>query len=56
MNKTYKVLFTLEKDNNIDYSLSTHADIENISYFPEEKEVLFLPFLLLKLKRLIKLS
>ena len=38
-----KVLFTLEKDENIDYSLSTHSDIEKLSYF-EEKEVLFFPF------------
>ena len=42
--QSHKVLFTLEKDNNIDYSLSTHADIESISYFPSEKEVLFFPF------------
>ena len=38
-----KVLFILEKDDNIDYSLSTHSDIEHLSYF-EEKEVLFFPF------------
>lgn len=28
----------------IDYDLATHCDIENISVFPSEKEVLFLPF------------
>jgi len=28
----------------MDYSLSTHCDIENISKFPKEKEVLFFPF------------
>ena len=39
-----KVFFILEKDNIIDHSLSTHADIENISFFPNEKEVLFFPF------------
>ena len=39
-----KVLFILEKDDNIDYSLGTHADIEKISFFPNEKEVLFFPF------------
>ena len=39
-----KVLFILEKDNSIDYSLSTHADIEKLSFFPNEKEVLFFPF------------
>ena len=39
-----KVLYITEKDDNIDYSLSTHCDIENISKYPEEKEVLFFPF------------
>ena len=39
-----KVLFEVEKDENINYSLSTHADIEKLSYFPNEKEVLFFPF------------
>ena len=29
-NELNKVLFILEKDNNIDYNLSTHADIEKI--------------------------
>ena len=47
-NNFYKVLFTLTKDDsrddNINYSLSTHADIEKISLFPGEKEVLFFPF------------
>jgi hypothetical protein len=47
-NNFYKVLITLtkddSKDDNINYSLSTHADIEKISFFPREKEVLFFPF------------
>ena len=43
-NFLFKVLFILEKDNSIDYSLSTHADIEKLSFFPNEKEVLFFPF------------
>jgi len=38
------VLFILEKDDNLEYNLSTHADIENISFRPEEREVLFFPF------------
>ena len=42
--KLSKVLYILEKDDNIDYSLSTHGDIEKISYYPKEKEVLFFPF------------
>ena len=39
-----KVLFILEKDDNIGYNLSTHCDIEKISFYPNEKEVLFFPF------------
>jgi hypothetical protein len=39
-----KVLYILEKDDNVDYSLATHGDIENISFFPNEREVLFYPF------------
>ena len=40
----HRVLYILEKDDNMDYSLATHGDIENISNFPSEKEVLFYPF------------
>ena len=39
-----KVLFILEKDDNIEYNLSTHGDIEKISFYPNEKKVLFFPF------------
>ena len=39
-----RVLFMLKKDKDIDYSLSTHADIDKISYYPNDKEVLFFPF------------
>ena len=39
-----KVLFILEKKENEGYNLCTHGDIEKISYFPREKEVLFFPF------------
>ena len=46
-----KVLFILEKNNNIDYNLSTHIDIENIS-FQNEKEVLFLPFSSFEIKEI----
>ena len=38
-----KVFFVLEKNNN-EYSLSSHADIEEISFHRNEKEVLFFPF------------
>ena len=43
-NELNKVLFILEKDNNIGYNLATHADIEKLSFYPNEKEVLFFPF------------
>jgi len=39
-----KVLYIIEKEDKIDYSLSTHSDIENISMHPDEREVLFFPF------------
>ena len=38
------VLFKLINDNEEEYNLSTHGDIEKISYYPNEKEVLFFPF------------
>ena len=43
-NNLSKILFILEKDDNIDYSLATHSDIEKISFYPKEREVLFYPF------------
>ena len=39
-----KVLYVLENDNTLGYDLSTHGDIEKISFYPNEKEVLFFPF------------
>ena len=42
--KLSKVLFILESEDNIDYSLSTHADIEQLADDPREREVLFFPF------------
>ena len=44
MKNLFQVLFILEKDESMDHSLSTHADIENLSYFSNEREVLFFPF------------
>ena len=40
----YKILYILEKDENTDYASSTHSDLEDISYYNNEKEVLFFPF------------
>ena len=47
-----KVLFILEKDDNCGYNLSTHGDIEKISFFPVEREVLFFPFSSFEIKSL----
>ena len=47
-----KVIFILENTEKIDYNLSTHADIEKISFFPREKEVLFFPFSAFKIKEM----
>ena len=48
VNNFCDTLFVLEKDDtkddNINYSLSTHADIEKLSIMNDEKEVLFFPF------------
>lgn len=48
INTLYKVLFILEKEENLDenenYSLSTHADIGKLSLMADEREVLFFPF------------
>jgi len=49
-----KVIFILENTEKIDYNLSTHADIEKISFFPREKEVLFFPFSAFKIKEMNK--
>ena len=43
-------MYILEKDDNIDYNLSTHGDRENLSCFPNEKEVLFFPFSTFEIK------
>jgi hypothetical protein len=41
-NNLSKALFILKENKNIDYDLATHCDIEEISVYPDEKEVLFL--------------
>ena len=47
-----KILFVLEKDDNLGYNLATHGDIENISLYPEEREVLFFPFSSFEIKEI----
>ena len=39
-----RVLFVLEKEENLDYNFATHCDLEKLSYFPKHNEVLFFPF------------
>jgi len=55
MNNFPKVLFIIDKDDYIDCSLSTHSDIEQISCFPSEKEVLFFPFSSFEVKEIKKI-
>ena len=42
--KFSKVLFVLEKNNNIGYDFATNFDIEAVSYFTNQKDALFFPF------------
>ena len=49
-----KVLFILEKDENLGNNLATHGDIEKISFYPKEKEVLFFPFSAFEIKSSIE--
>ena len=44
------VLFILEKDDNMDYNLMTHCDMEAVSLYPKEGEVLFFPFSCFEIK------
>ena len=55
-NELSKVLFILENNEDIDYSLSTHADIEKISFYPMEKEVLFFPFSSFEIKEVKQIN
>ena len=53
VNKNYsKVLYILEKDDTLGYSLATHGDIEDISQIKEEREVLFFPFSSFEIKEI----
>ena len=42
--KFYGILFILKNNKNIINNFSSNADIESLSYFPNEKEVLFFPY------------
>ena len=47
-----RVLYIIEKDYDFDYSLSTHSDMQNVSKFSTEKEVLFFPFSSFEIKEI----
>ena len=49
-----KVLFILEKEDNLTYGLSTHCDVENICYFKDQRDVLFFPFSAFEVKHVKK--
>ena len=51
-----KVLYIVEKDDFIGYNLSTHGDIEKISFFQKEEEVLFFPFSSFEIKEVKEIS
>ena len=51
-----KVLYIVEKDDFIGYNLSTHGDIEKISFFQEEEEVLFFPFSSFEIKEVKEIN
>ena len=55
-NNLAKVLFVLEKDDNVGFNLSTHCDLENLSYYEYEKEVLFFPFSSFEIKEIKEIT
>jgi len=55
-NNLSKVLFILDKDDLINHNISSHADIEKISFYPNEKEVLFFPFSSFEIKSIQKIN
>ena len=45
-------LFIVEKDDNIEYNLTTYCDMESVSVFQSEKEILFFPFSSFEIKEI----
>ena len=45
-----KVLFIMEIDNNINYNLTTNCELESVSIYKNEREVLFFPFSCFEIK------
>ena len=46
------VLYILEKYDKMEYNISTHSDIEEISFYKDEQEVLFFPFSVFEIKEI----
>ena len=55
-NNLLKVLYIIDKDETIGYNLSTQADIEEISFFENNKEVLFFPFSSFEIKEINEIN
>ena len=51
-NNLSRVMFRIDKEKNNEYNLSTHCDIEELSFITKEKEVLFLPFSCFEIKEI----
>ena len=51
-NNLVRILFVLVKDEDVGYDLSTHCDIEKLSVYENEKEVLFLSFSAFEVKEI----
>ena len=55
MNKELSTaFFILEMNDKIDSQLLSYANMEDISYYPDEKEILFFPFSTFEIKKIIK--
>ena len=53
-NENYNIIYKLKNNNKINNKYSLNVDLEDISYFEEEKEVLFLPFNIFILSNIYK--
>ena len=53
-----KVLLILDKEDNIDlnFKLFNHCDLEKISFFPNEREILFFPFTSFEIKEIKEIN
>ena len=55
-NNLLKVLYIIDKDETIYFNISTQADIEEISFFANNKEVLFFPFSSFEIKEINEIN